>query len=87
MINVCLCRRSGFWGGITLGRVLLPSFNVWFGERNVVFLYIALALGLEFVVWFVKDLIGNAVAVSLVGFVLGPFFPIAISVAGKLLPR
>lgn len=51
------------------------------------FLYIALALGLEFVIWFVKDLIGNAVAVSLVGFVLGPFFPIAISVAGKLLPR
>ncbi|KAK9899797.1 MFS general substrate transporter [Cystobasidium minutum MCA 4210] len=78
---------SGFWGGITLGRVLLPSFNVWVGERNVVFLYIGLALALEFIIWFVKDLIGNAVAVSLVGFVLGPFFPIAISVAGKLLPR
>lgn len=64
-------RSSGFWGGITLGRLLLPSFNVFVGERNVVFLYIALALALEFVIWFVKDLISNAVAVSLVGFVLG----------------
>lgn len=85
--------RSGFWGGIALGRLVLPRFNNWFGERNVVFLYILLALGLEMVIWFAHQLIANgqswpdqiavmmlidhsisAVAVSLVGFILGYAF-------------
>lgn len=42
-----------------VGRLVLPRFNVWFGERNVVFLYLGLAIALEFVIWFVKNLISN----------------------------
>lgn len=61
---------SGFWAGITLGRLVLPRFGVWFGERRVIFLYIALALVLEVVVWLVKDLVSNAIAVALVGFLI-----------------
>lgn len=35
-----------------------------------------ICIGLEIVVWQVKDFIGNAVAFSLVGFFLGPMYPI-----------
>lgn len=42
---------------------------------------------LEFTIWFVPNLIGNAVAVSFVGLLLGPFYPIAMNVISGLLPR
>ena len=37
--------------------------------------------------WFVPSLIGDAVAVSLVGVLLGPFYPITMNYAGRILPR
>lgn len=52
-------RSAGFWGGIALGRIVLIPFNIWVGERNVIFLYILLCLALEMVVWFARDLIAN----------------------------
>jgi fucose permease len=39
------------------------------------------------VIWFVPSLIGNAVAVSLVGMALGPFYPIVMSQTGRIIPR
>lgn len=42
---------------------------------------------LELIVWFVPSLIGGAVAVSFVGFVLGPMYPILMSYAARVLPR
>jgi hypothetical protein len=45
------------------------------------------ARSLELVVWLVPSLIGGAVAVSLVGVLLGPFYPIAMNHAGRILPR
>ena len=42
---------------------------------------------LELVVWFVPSLIGGAVAVSLVGLMLGPIYPIAMNESGRILPR
>ncbi|KAF9455361.1 major facilitator superfamily domain-containing protein, partial [Collybia nuda] len=78
---------AGFFGGLMLGRVILLWVNQKIGERRVLFLYALLAIGLEFVVWFVPSLIGNAVAVSLVGVLLGPMYPIAMNHAGRVLPR
>lgn len=66
-----LPNRSGFWGGLALGRLVLPRFNAWIGESNVVYFYTILAISFELVVWFARELIANAVAVSLVGFFLG----------------
>ena len=37
-------------------------------------------------IWFVPSLVGDAVAVSLVGFFLGPMYPIGINHAGRILP-
>ncbi|KAG8996985.1 hypothetical protein FRB90_012599, partial [Tulasnella sp. 427] len=78
---------SGFFGGLTLGRILLLPVNAWIGQERVIYLYSILAMALELTIWFVPSLIGNAVAVSIVGLLLGPFYPIAMNVLAGLLPR
>ncbi|PVF93673.1 MFS general substrate transporter [Serendipita vermifera] len=78
---------SGFFGGLTLGRVVLLWVNKKVGERRVVFIYAALAIALELVVWLVPSFVGNAVAVSLVGVLLGPMYPLCMNHAGRVLPR
>ncbi|KIJ59386.1 hypothetical protein HYDPIDRAFT_100851 [Hydnomerulius pinastri MD-312] len=78
---------SGFFGGLMFGRVALLWVNQKVGERRVLFMYAVLAIGLEFVVWFVPSLVGGAVSVSVIGFLLGPMYPIAMNHAGRVLPR
>ncbi|KAJ6588922.1 MFS general substrate transporter [Mycena capillaripes] len=78
---------AGFFGGLMTGRVALLWLNQKIGERRVIYLYSVLAIGLELVVWFVPSLIGDAVAVSLVGVLLGPIYPITMNYAGRVLPR
>lgn len=38
------------------------------------------------VVWFVPSLIGNAIAISFIGFFLGPVYPIVMNHAGRIIP-
>ncbi|KAM0749956.1 MFS general substrate transporter [Meredithblackwellia eburnea MCA 4105] len=78
---------TGFWAGIALGRALLPTVNVYFGERRVVFGYLFLSAGLEFAIWFGKNLVGNGMTVALIGFLMAPLYPIVMSLSTKLLPR
>ncbi|KAK1223948.1 hypothetical protein PQX77_013169 [Marasmius sp. AFHP31] len=78
---------SGFFGGLTVGRVALLWINTLLGERNAMFVYAALSIGLELVVWLVPSLVGGAVAISIVGFLLGPMYPITMNHAGRVLPR
>jgi fucose permease len=42
---------------------------------------------LELVVWFVPSLIGDAVAVSIVGVFLGPIYPIVMNESSRILPH
>ncbi|KAG6812461.1 hypothetical protein H0H92_002726 [Tricholoma furcatifolium] len=78
---------SGFFGGLTLGRVGLLWLNKLVGEHLVITLYTAVAIVLEITIWFVPSIIENAVAVSMIGLVLGPMFPVMVSHASKTLPR
>lgn len=78
---------SGFFGGLMLGRVVLLWVNEKVGERRVIYIYSLLAIGLELVVWLVPNIIGNGVAVSLIGLLLGPFYPIAMNVTGEIVPK
>ncbi|EUC65244.1 MFS general substrate transporter [Rhizoctonia solani AG-3 Rhs1AP] len=78
---------SGFFGGLMLGRVALLWINKKIGERRVIYLYSVLAIGLELVIWLVPDVIGNAVAVSFVGMLLGPMIPIVMKVTSGLVPK
>ncbi|KAH9846506.1 MFS general substrate transporter [Lenzites betulinus] len=77
---------SGFFGGLTVGRVGLLWVNHKVGERRAVFLYAVLAVALELVVWLVPSLIGGGIAVSFVGVLLGPIYPIVINHAARVLP-
>ncbi|KAF8068709.1 MFS general substrate transporter [Lyophyllum atratum] len=78
---------AGFFGGLMIGRVALLWVNEKIGERLAIFVYAVLAIGLELIVWLVPSLIGDAVAVSIVGVLLGPMYPIAMNHAGRVLPR
>lgn len=42
---------------------------------------------LEIVVWFVPSLIGDAIAVSAVGVLLGPVYPITMNHTARVIPR
>jgi fucose permease len=78
---------TGFFGGLTMGRVVFIWVNNKIGERRAIFIYVFLAIGLELVVWLVPSLIGGAVAVSLIGVLLGPIYPIVMNESGRILPR
>lgn len=77
---------SGFFGGLTLGRIALLWLNRKIGEHRVIFIYSILIIALQLTVWLVPSLIQNAIAISLVGVFLGPMFPIIVSQAKALLP-
>ena len=78
---------TGFWLGITVGRVILGFVTPRFGERISVTVYLVLAMGLELLFWLVPQFYVSAVAVGLVGFFLGPLFPASIVAATKILPK
>ncbi|KAI0764570.1 MFS general substrate transporter [Trametes elegans] len=78
---------SGFFGGLMLGRILLMWLNKKIGERLALFLYALLAIFTEVTVWVVPSLIENAVAVSFVGLLLGPMYPILMNHSTTILPR
>lgn len=78
---------SGFFGGIMVGRLALLWLNKKIGEQRALYLYAALAIGLEFIIWFVPSLIGGAVSVSLIGVFLGPMYPIVMNRVGRVVPR
>ncbi|KAF7351223.1 MFS domain-containing protein [Mycena sanguinolenta] len=78
---------AGFFGGLMTGRITLFWLNEKIGERRVLYLYSILAIGLELIVWLVPSLIGDAIAVSIVGVLLGPIYPITMNYTGRVLPR
>lgn len=96
---------GAFWGAMTIGRFInghiiqsqgsRPKF-----EQLQVYYMIAVAIALEFIIWFVPNFIGNAIAIALVGFIIvghslmqvpshiqGPIYPVLVSVTTKLVPR
>ncbi|TFY65817.1 hypothetical protein EVG20_g5273 [Dentipellis fragilis] len=77
---------SGFFGGLALGRIGLLWVNKKLGNRLAVFLYIVTATGLELIVWLVPSLISGAIAISIVGLLIGPIYPIVVNEASHILP-
>lgn len=74
---------SGFWGGITLGRFLLSHPAHKIGEKLFVYGMVTGAIMFELVVWQVPNIIGDAVAVAIVGLLLGPVYPCATVVFSR----
>lgn len=78
---------TGFWLGITVGRVTLGFVTPRIGEKVAIAAYILCAMAFGLVLWLVPQFYASAVAVSLQGFFLGPLFPAAVVMTTKLLPR
>ena len=78
---------AGFWGGITIGRFLLSHPAHKIGEKIAVVGLILGAAAFQLLVWLVPNVVGEAVAVSIVGLLLGPVYPCAMAVFTRLLER
>ncbi|KAH8728594.1 major facilitator superfamily domain-containing protein [Phaeosphaeriaceae sp. PMI808] len=78
---------AGFWGGITLGRFILTHAAPKIGEKKFVVILTIGTFTLQLLAWLIPNLIGNAVAVSLLGLLLGPVYPCAQTIFTRLLPR
>ena len=78
---------TGFWLGITVGRVVLGFVTPRIGERLSIMIYLPISAGLQLLFWLVPQFYVSAVAVSLQGFFLGPLFPAAVVVMTRLLPK
>ncbi|KAI4845911.1 MFS general substrate transporter [Aureobasidium sp. EXF-8845] len=78
---------TGFWLGITVGRLILGFVTPRIGEKLSIAIYLPIATGLELLFWLVPQFYVSAVAVALQGFFLGPLFPAAVVATTKLLPK
>ncbi|KAF9875357.1 MFS efflux transporter [Colletotrichum karsti] len=71
---------AGFWAGITVGRFLLSGLGQRVGEKLFVYVMTAGAACFQLLVWFVPNIVGNAVSLAIVGLLLGPIYPCAATV-------
>ncbi|EIN13101.1 MFS general substrate transporter [Punctularia strigosozonata HHB-11173 SS5] len=78
---------SGFFGGLALGRVLLIGVNRLVGPRRALMIYVTLSIALQITVWRVPSLVENAVAVSVIGLLFGPMYPILMNHASRVMPK
>lgn len=77
---------SGYWFGLTLGRVALAHVAERLGNRSLIQLCMAgVVLGLS-LIWFVPLQPIAAAGLLLTGFCLGPIFPTTISLMPGLVP-
>lgn len=78
---------AGFWAGIMIGRFLLSHPAHKIGEKTSVAVLTVGAAVFQILVWQIPNVIGDAVAISIVGLLLGPIYPCATSVISKLVGR
>jgi fucose permease len=78
---------SGFWAGITLGRFLLSHPAHKIGEKFFVYGVIIGAAIFELLVWLVPNVVGDAVAIAIVGLLLGPVYPCATVIFSRAISR
>lgn len=78
---------SGFWAGITLGRFVLSHPAHKIGEKPFTYAMVIGAMVFQLIVWLVPNVIGDAVAVSIVGLLLGPIYPCAMTLFARAINR
>lgn len=77
---------SGYWSGLTLGRLTLANLAPRLGIRRLITLCLAgVALGL-LLVWFLPGIWGVACGFCITGFCLGPLFPTTIALMPQIVP-
>ena len=62
---------TGFWGGMTAGRLFLSLLTARLGEFKAMLLYLGLSITFELTFWLIPDLVVTAVSAALLGVFLG----------------
>lgn len=65
---------TGYYGGLLAGRLFLAEPTYRLGERRMLLIYSVICVCLQLVFWLQPNIVGSAVALSLMGFFFGPFF-------------
>ncbi|KAL2857308.1 putative MFS transporter [Aspergillus pseudoustus] len=78
---------SAYWGGLTLGRVTLADITHRFGEKRMIFIYIVLAIALQLMFWLIPHIITDAIMICLLGYFIGPFYPVGLYVLTETVPQ
>ncbi len=77
---------SGYWIGLTLGRLILPRVARRFGDKRLIQgCLVGVMVGI-FIVWLVPLSSVAALGLCLTGFCLGPIFPTTIALMSQLVP-
>ncbi|CAK7267460.1 hypothetical protein SEPCBS57363_002600 [Sporothrix epigloea] len=77
---------TGFWLGITMGRLVLGFVTGRIGEKLAITVYLVISIVLQLLYWLIPSFIASAIAVGFLGFFLGPLFPAVVVTGTKLLP-
>ncbi|CAK7229090.1 hypothetical protein SBRCBS47491_007129 [Sporothrix bragantina] len=78
---------TGFWLGITVGRLVLGFVTGRIGEKLAITFYLVASIVLQLLYWLVPSFIASAIFVGFLGFFLGPLFPAVVVAGTKLLPN
>ena len=68
-------------------RLPISGNRVSFSFSDVNWTFLQIEKSLEITIWFTPSLIGNAIAISFIGIILGPLYPIVMNYASYILPR
>ncbi|XAO21781.1 hypothetical protein I312_100537 [Cryptococcus bacillisporus CA1280] len=77
---------AGYFGGLTLGRVVLIPVSKWLGPHISIWLYTLLSIALSIIIWVTHSIVGNAICFSFIGVFLGPMYPLVMNVVVDILP-
>ncbi|GMM33789.1 Bsc6 protein [Saccharomycopsis crataegensis] len=79
---------SGFWFGVTVSRFLVTPLGVkYLGNRRSIIVLSLLVIAFDILAWFITDTVAAGFMASLVGFFLGPTYPLMIGLVTRILPR
>ena len=77
---------SGYWIGLTLGRLALPRVALRFGDKRLIQgCLLGVAIGV-LIVWLIPINVVTAFGLCFTGFCLGPIFPTTIGLMSQLVP-
>ena len=79
--------NMGFWIAFSVGRIVMGFVTAVLGEVSAVAAYLVIVIVSQLIYWLVDNFYVSAVAIALDGFFLGPVFPAAVFVMGKVLPE
>ncbi|KAF8853185.1 MFS general substrate transporter, partial [Acephala macrosclerotiorum] len=78
---------AAFYGGLTFSRIMLLPLTTYLGEKKAVALYCVIALIMQVFVWTSSLFFVDFIATATCGFVLGPVYPVTVSLVTKATPH